>query len=75
MHERFVKEALHQKAVEKPVKLEIAHFGITKVKEASDYFDGFSPQGHLVLRGIMLHLRSGLILYLVASVRDRLAKR
>ena len=74
MHERFMEKALHHEAVEKGVKLQIADFRVTKVKQAADDFNESSPQFHLVIRCVMLHLRSGLIRYLIAAPLYRLAK-
>ena len=75
MHERFMEKAFHHEAVEKGVKLQIADLRVTKVKQAADELDQRPPQFHFVIRCVMLHLRSGLILYLVAAPLYRLAKR
>jgi hypothetical protein len=65
MYQRFVEKALHGKAVENRIKLNVTHFRIPKVKSAAYHFLILSPDLYGVRGRIVLHLLSGDILMVI----------
>ena len=61
--QRFVDKAFHGKAIESPVKSNIAHLAVAQIQSAGNDLAFFLTDSYPVLRGIMLHFLAGDIRY------------